>query len=152
MFHRTTIPASTPVRSSESEKGFTMGFFKWLSARRLMKARKRSQPFTLAIADSLQSKPNEWEYDQHEKWLRNEKGGVSISAPQRECRTLDIHQAYGNCNTSVVLAEYGPSWDRHLIDTAYLVWREATALERERGRATKKAIIIVALATNANAR
>lgn len=123
-----------------------MGFLAWLSARRLRKARRISQPFAVALADSLSKKPQDWSYDQNEKWLRNEKADVSISAPQRACTSLDVHRAYGNCNTSIVLAEYGPSWERYLIDRAYLAWREATSLERERDRETAKARVVVALA------
>jgi hypothetical protein len=124
-----------------------MGLFSWLSARRLKKARQRSASFALAIADSLNSNPQDWSYDFEEKWINNVKAEVALSAPQRMCKTLQVTRLFSNGNGSNILAEYDDSDERCVIDRAYLAWREATSLERERDREIIKARIVIALSS-----
>jgi hypothetical protein len=124
-----------------------MGLFAWLAKRRLAKARKLSQPFAIAVADSMIEKPNEWVYLADEKWLENEKADIRTSVPQRAPTEMDIIRSRTNGVGSGVLAKYyRGSWDRWLIERAYRKWMEATALERERDRETWKARAMVAMA------
>jgi hypothetical protein len=123
-----------------------MGLFRWLKNRKLARAQKRSQPFSVAIAHSLRERPSTWEYDDSEKWLNNPQADITISAPQAACVTLDVLRLYSNGGSSRVLANYHHyTPDRLIIAEAYKYWTECTALNRERERETIKARTILRL-------